>query len=312
MPAGIITSSGIPWDIYERDLDDVTRTTVTEVFNWVPRLFKVIPPRKYLEIRERTWAGMTDAEPWEGDGDEVPISGIASRYKITAEYGFIANSIEYTYKMKTFDEYNLLKDKAVGLRESVETKTQKSAVGYLCGGFSGTWGTDPAITEPLFSDLHTFDPRYAGSGTFWSNIVSGAPSVGALMDAINLLILTPDDLGNPGTYLPTFLLCATGMVMVWRQILGFPGKTAERADTANHTPNPFGEYNITVVGCPWIDQISPDMWYLYSNKTDLIWETLVGIDTWMHEAKNKSTEHLAMSCFRRFARGPRGIVGSEG
>lgn len=309
---GIVTSSGIPWDIIERDLDKVSMTTETKVYNWIPKLYKTTN-KKTFQILERTFAGLTPASPWLADGDPVPVSGLSSRYKITAEQGIIANSFDYTFRMKFFEQYDVLAKVAAGLPSTIAVKKQLAAIGYLGSGFTGKWCTDPACTEPLFSTSHPLDPRYAGGGAYGSNLVSGGASVGTAMDMLNALINTPDDLGNPGTYIPSFILCATEQVMNWQQVFPQQGKNAYRADTANHTPDPFGDYTIGIVGCPWFDQLGMSTCsFLFSQQNELVWNDALPIKSWMKEKDNLVTTQHVMSIFTRYAQGWRGIVASAG
>ncbi|HEX2950408.1 MAG TPA: hypothetical protein VHV83_12730 [Armatimonadota bacterium] len=307
--AGVPTSPldihGIPWTIYERGLDKITLTTVEKVFNFIPKLYNV-QSKKSRQIIERSYAGVTEATDWNPNGEPIPTSTINSRYKILAENGWIGNSVAYTLDMKTFDENDLMTNMAADLANSIATRKQKVAVGFLCSGFGINWNDEAA--EPLFCTTHKLDPRYAGGNATASNLVVGAPSVGSLCDAINLLVNTPDDLGNPGTYNPRFVLCHPSKYLEWKMIIG---DNRGKSDTNNHTINPFEEYSITPVACPWI--VDDKMWFLYSDKHGLVWNDVVGFKSVMDtDAKTQVTTHLAYSCFTRYARDWRGIVASQG
>lgn len=301
-PLGI---NGISWDVYERGLDKVTKTTVDQTPNFVPELYST-QHKKTKRISERQYAGIPEAEPWNPNGEPIPVSAISSRYKIEAENGWIGNSVAYTLEMKTFDQYDLKRQLAGDLASSVAVKKQKVAVGFLCAGFTNNWNAEAA--EPLFSATHKLDPRYAGGNGTASNLVVGAPSVATLAEAINLLISTPDDLGNPGSYLPRFVLCHTNKYLEWKQILG---NQDYRSDTDKHTPNPFAEYRIIPKACPWIT--SEDMWFLYGHKHGLVWNEVISFKSQLStDPKTQTTTHMAYSCFTRYARDWRGLVASQG
>ena len=302
-PTSPITINGIPWNVYERGLDKVTKTTVDSIPNFIPQLYEMTN-KKTKQIIERQYAGIPEAEAWNPNGEPIPEATINSRYKIIAENGWIGNSVGYTLDMKTFDQNDLMRRMASDLGTSIATRKQKTAVGFLCAGFSEVWNAE--ANEPLFSASHALDPR--SSVATASNLVVGGPSVSTLSDAINLLVNTPDDLGNPGTYVPQFILCHPNKYLEWKQIVG---DNRGRSDTANNTINPFEEFNIKVVSCPYVTD--EDYWFLFSNKRPLVWNEVISYKSVMEtDAKTQVTTHLAYSCFTRYARDWRGIVGSQG
>ena len=290
--AGIVTYDGLHWDDVERGLNKVVWTTTTTVFDWAKRLWGPLRGIKTWEWRGRSLAGLPLAGPWLGEGDEVQVSGGNSRFRLTAHMGYCGNRIAYTYKRKKHDPYDLLKGLAAGLKPSILNLRNKYAIAKLCGGFSGTWGTDPKITEPQFSDVHTYDPRYVGGGVYWSNIISGAMSQSTIGDGINLLINQRDDLGNPLNLNPDLLICATTKAMDARQALGFPGRAAKSPDSANDLPNRLGEYDITVLPCPLIDDFDSNMWFVADSsqmRQYLNWNDNPAFESWMNDTNNKTT-----------------------
>ena len=274
------------------------------VFNWIPKLYGGANKKTRI-IREQTWSGLTPAESWDPNGESVPESSMMSRYRIEANAEWIANSISYTLDMKTFDEHNIMPQLAADLGNSIATRRQLAAVGLLCAGFSTAWNAE--ANENLFATGHNLDPR-AGNLTV-SNLVQGAPSVATLSEAITLLTGMRDDMGNPdATFQPRFVLCHPNKYLEWKQIIG---NDAGRSDTANHTPNPFDEFHLKAVACPWITD--EKMWFLFANKTGLIWNEIIPFVTKMEtDHKTQVTSHLAYSCFTQYARDWRGIVGSQG
>jgi hypothetical protein len=248
------------------------------------------------------------ATDWNPNGDTIPANVVNSRYRIEATNNWIGNSVAYTLDMKTFDHNELMTKMAGDLASSVAIARQKAALKPLNDGFTGKWCTDAAVTVPLFSTTHPLDPRLGTPAVTASNLVVGAPSIATLSDAINLLVATPDDLGNQGTYLPRFVLCHTNKYLEWKQILG---NDSGRSDTPNHTPNPFTEYRINPVACPWIDD--EDKWFLFSDKTPLVWNDVISFKSLLStEPKTQVTTHMAYACFTQYARDWRGIVASQG
>lgn len=304
-PTSPLTINGIPWDVYERGLDKITKTTVDTVTNFIPMLYNT-QSKKTKRITERLYAGIPEAEPWNPNGEPIPSQTINTRYKVEAENGWIGNSVDYTLDMKTFDNNDMMTRMASELATSIAIKKQKTAIGFLCAGFADVWNSE--ANEPLFSATHKLDPRYAGANANASNLVVGAPSVATLSDAINVLLSMPDDLGNPACYLPKYILCHPSKYLEWRQILG---NAEYRSDTANHTPNPFSEYSLRPVSCSWVT--SDNMWFLYGDRHGLVWNDVIGFKSVLDtDAKTQVTTHMAYACFTRYARDWRGIVGSQG
>jgi len=274
------------------------------VTNWIPKLFTTTN-KKTKQIIERSYAGVPEAESWNPNGEQIPEASINTRFKILAENGWLGQSVGYTLEMKTFDENDLMTKMAGDLANAVAVAKQKSALAFLEGGLSTVWNVE--ANEYLFTASHYLDPRY-GSGTeVYGNLVTGAPSVSTLSDGINLLVGTPDDLGNPKMILPKFILCHTNKYLTWKQILGHNTGEAYRSDTANATPNPFSEYNIVPVACPWIQTETHA--FLFGNENGLVWNEVIGFkSTFGTDLKTQLTTHLAYSAFTRYARDWRGVV----
>lgn len=306
---GIVTSTGIPWAEYEKGLNALTKKTLDSVDeSIIDRIYRRESIQD-LEIRKRSYNGLTDATHWGANGQVVPKSTMASGYLIVAENRWVGNSFGYTLDMKMNDRNGIMPKVAAELPKTVANKRLQDAIAFLVGGFATYWNAEAA--EYLFTATHKMDTRYVG-GTI-SNLVTGGPSISAYSDAVELLIATPDPLGSVKTYKPSFLLCHESKVTEWQQVLGFGGASGMRSDTANHTPNPInGNRRAEIVGCSHKD-FPTSYWFLFSDEKNLVWNDRVKSVTWMDTAADTVvTTHYVRSNYCRYAEDWRGIVGSTG
>ena len=304
-PQGIVTINGLSWNIYEKSLDKITKMTVDSVQDFIPKLFTTTN-KNSKRITERTFSGIPEAETWNPNGESIPVTAINSRWQITADNGWIAQRVAYTKEQKQFDLYDVMNAMAADLGNSIAVKRQKAALARLCGGFSTVWNTE--ANEYLFTASHYLDPRYSTGTVTYSNLVAGAPSVNVLKEALALLTGTPDDMGNPTSYMPKFILCHPDYYLDWMMIVG---DARGKADTADNTINPFQEYGLSVVPCPWIT--TSTYWFLFSNKHGLVWNDVIKFKSEsFNDDKTKVTYHDAYSCYTNYVRDWRGIVAGTG
>jgi hypothetical protein len=302
-PVAPVTINGISWAAYERVLDKLTLNKATSVTDWVARLFTK-ESKKTKKITKRSYSGVPEAVAWPGDanGQPLPVATINDRFLIEAINAWYGQSVSYTLDMKTFDLHNLMSRMAGDLGNAVAVKRQKMALGFLSAGFSTVWNAQEG--QYLFSAAHPLDERVGGT---FSNYVNRALSRGALEDAIELMIGTPDDLGNPAGYTAKKLVVPQALIGAAHDAVGIKGM---KPGTADNDPNWVSQYGITIEVCEWAQ--SDTEWYLYGQKHGLCWNDVISYKSLMDtDAKTQVTTHMAYFCSTVYAEDCRGVIGGR-
>jgi hypothetical protein len=309
MPGQITTINGLESAVYLRGLNKVTNNTYLEVDDFLGQMFKVTGVDE-ADIKEMSYVGLPDAQPWDAGVAGLSIAEMQERYQIYAMNGWISQGTAYTRPMKQWSRHKEMTNGASQLGATVGRYKQRAGIAVYLGGNTVNWNATEGL--PWFYTAHPLVISTAGANAYYSNLVTGGPSIETLQDACTLMIGTPDDLGTTANYRPKTLFVSTNRYPIWDSIVGVSGG---RSDDANHSKNLFfgGKYKVNVVACPWIPPAFDTYAFLVGNKHGAVWNNAVTFETSMeYEKKTQNTYHWAVAAFCNYIRDWRGTVMIQG
>lgn len=210
-----------------------------------------LPSQKYA------WLG--SVPPMREFIDERKPSGMAA-YSVTIEDKVFEASLAVDRRAVEDDQLEMIRMRVRDLAFRVAAHRQQIVVEALAGGTSGVGYNG----QPLIATTH---PIYGGST--YSNKSTSALSDTTLADAINSMMLVPDDQGTPLGISPDTLVVGpklqwTAMELVESPVVVYKGNSI---DAVGATPylNAFkGRLNVVV--SPFLRDASDDYWFLLDTK----------------------------------------------
>jgi len=191
--------------------------------------------------------------------DERRPTGMAA-YSVTIEDKVFEASLSVDRRAVEDDQLDMIRMRVRDLAFRVAAHRQQIVVEALAGGTSGVGYNG----QPLISTSH---PIYGGST--YSNKTTSALSDSTLADAINSMMLVPDDQGTPLGIVPDTLVVGpklqwTAMELVESPVVVYK---ANGVDSSSSTPylNAFhGRVNVVV--SPYLRDASDDYWFLLDTR----------------------------------------------
>jgi len=305
------TYASIPVGVFTKTLKDVFLNEAGKVTNYIDKLYDVTRT-DLIQNTYQSFAGLGPANTWNGE-ETISYDTIQARYQTIITQIFYRKGVKFTWKMKKYEQYGLMRDMITSLARAMAQTKQIYAVSFfnkqLAGGESNTpWNA----TEGKFL-FASNDPAGSGhplaNGSYYGNLITGALSVTTLQTAIATLFKTPDDQGNVMGIKPVRLWVApdgyANAVEVVNKGVGL------RSDTDKHTKNFFDEYGIEVTACEHLTDT--DGWFLQGDYNKAICEISADLEQsqWV-DHDDKSTVHDAIFALNVGALDWRGWVGSQG
>jgi phage major head subunit gpT-like protein len=299
------TYASLPVGVFTKTLKDVFLNEAGKVTNYIDRLYEVTRT-DLIQNTYQSFAGLGPANTWNGE-ETISFETIQARYQTTITQIFYRKGVKFTWKMKKYEQYGLMRDMISSLARAMAQTKQIYAISFfnqqLAGGVSNApWNATEG--KFLFDSGHPL----ATGGTY-DNLISGALSVTTLQAAIATLFKTPDDQGNVMGIRPTRLWVApdgyANAVEVVNKGVGL------RSDTEKNTKNFFDEYGIEVTACEYLTDT--DGWFLQGDYNKAICEVSANLEQsqWT-DNDDKSTIHDAIFALNVGALDWRGWVGSKG
>ena len=299
------TYSSVPIGVFTKTLKDVFVNEAKKATNYIDKLYNV-ERTNLIQNKYQGFAGLGVAEQWTGE-ETISYSTIETRYETTVTQIFFRKGVKYSWKMKKYEQYGLMKDMVTSLARAMAQTKQTYAVNFFNEQLSGddaTYYWNTTAGKYMFSDTHAL-----ASGSTYDNLISGALSVTTLQSAIATLFKTPDDQGNVMGIKPVRLWVApdgyANAIEVVNSGVGL------RSDTAENTKNYFDRYGIEVEQCEYLTDT--DGWFLQGDYNMAICEISADLEQsqWV-DNDDKGTIHDAIFALQVGAKDWRGWVGSRG
>lgn len=317
MAAGQQTFSSLPIGVFLETLQETFINATKRAPDQIGKLFKVKNTNRYRNTYQG-FSGLSDFNTWDMES-AITAESINPRYETTVTQAGWRKAIQYTYKTKKYEKYDLMTEMADQLGYVAATTKQRKAFNWLNAQLAGTdgvyWNTTAAkylfsVTHALESGANAWINPVTGSSTSYGiNLLTGALSPATLKNAIALLYMTPDDMGNPMCLQPAQLWVAPATESTAHEVL----KSRQKSGTANNDTNfIYDKYgSVEIVVCPWITD--SDSWFLASTEHKLVCEVSIGLEQRMYEEDStRNTVHDACFAFQVGAKDWRGIVASQG
>jgi len=230
---------------YKTELDNSVADKIATIIN------TTLPVQKY------TWLGTVP--PMREFIDERQPSGL-SAYTVSIEDKVFESSLAVDRRAIEDDQLDLIHLRIRDLALRVSAHRHQIVVQALSSGFTGT-GYDGAT---FFSTSHA-----TVQGGTYSNRTTSALGASALTDAVNSMMMVPDDQGTPLGVVPDTLVVGpklqwTALELVESPVVVYKGNAS---DTASPTPYKNAmQGRLNVVVSPFLSGASDDYWFLLDTK----------------------------------------------
>ena len=169
-----------------------------------------------------TWQTNNEGSPF--NEDEL-VEGDTAQYALT----IYNHSYDITYESIRWDQYDLLKDKAVNMGRGLRNSQEIAAAAIINNGFATTLGYDGSY---LFSNTHDL----ASSASTGDNLTTGDLTDTNVKAAIIVLENTVNESNILIDCQPRVLWCGTGDQFVAQTILQSMGAAGELSNNKNVLP----------------------------------------------------------------------------
>ena len=262
MAGGTAILGGQPSGLYLETLQEVFTNRTKKVPDLIGKMFNVKHDKR-LANTYQSYSPLEDFDSWDMESG-VSVEQPDAKFQTVITKGGFRKAVAYSWKLKEFQRYSYMAELAESLARAAATTKQRQTFDYINDQLAGTSGTywGSGATDYLFSTTHDLatgvnpwhNPVTAATSTVGYNLISGALTHARLVQAIALLRLTPDDMGNPMMLEPRFLHVYPGdnEELAYR-ILESRAMSGTANNDANWLKDNYGK--IEVVPNPWLTDV---------------------------------------------------------